>query len=530
MIGRRSGTQLHLRQMLVLACVVWLSQTVLVARQDPAVTIQQIQAALGRGDTAGARSIVEAALRTSPNDPALQNFAGVIAAQQGELGAAETHFREAIRLAPRAVPPYENLGRLYQVQSVADRSARAKALDVYRALLAVEPDNVEGLFQSALLRSLAGEFSVSRGLLEQLPPDIQARPQALAVRLANLAGTGDAGVEKVGETLAAHPDVVPADVLVVLPAFDHVKNDEVLGRLLTALDRRGIAAPDLLGRLAALQMRQRQFAEARDTLTRLASVERTVPVLTDLGRAAASAGDHRGALAYLAEARAQDPKNAAVHFLFGVVCIELDLVAEAYESMKKAVSLDPENPAVNYMMGAVSLHRHESSEAVPYFEKYVRLQPADPRGRFALGVARFYSNDLEGARRDLAQVAERPETATGANYFLARITRQSGQLDEARRFVDRSIETNPNYADAWAELGLLQTRAGNYAEAEASLQKALSLEAENYQATVNLTALYTRTRDPRREAQAARLDELQKKRGERAQDFLRIIEVVPPSQ
>jgi tetratricopeptide (TPR) repeat protein len=216
--------------------------------------------------------------------------------------------------------------------------------------------------------------------------------------------------------------------------------------------------------------------------------------------------------------------------LFGVVCVELDLVAEAYESMKKAVSLDPGNPAVNYMMGAVSLHRHEPSEAVPYFEKYVGLQPADPRGRFALGVARFYSSDLEGARRDLAQVAERPETATGANYFLARIARQSGQLDEARRFVDRSIETNPNYADAWAELGLLQTRAGNYAEAEASLQKALSLEGENYQATVNLAALYTRTRDPRREAQAARLDELQKKRGERAQDYLRMIEVVPPSQ
>jgi tetratricopeptide (TPR) repeat protein len=182
------------------------------------------------------------------------------------------------------------------------------------------------------------------------------------------------------------------------------------------------------------------------------------------------------------------------------------------------------------MMGVVSLHRHEPSEAVPYFEKYVRLKPHDPRGRFSLGVARFYGNDHGGARRDLAAIAERPETAAGANYFLARITRQSRQLDEARRYVDRAIQANPAYADAWAELGLLQTRVGQYAEAEASLQKALSLEAENYQATVNLTALYTRTRDPRRDAQAARLDALQKKRGERAQDFLRMIEVVPPSR
>ena len=514
-----------------LVWVLGLSQSAWAAgRQDPAVSVQEIQAALARGDVDGAGSAVEAGLRAYPGDPALLNFAGVIAAQRGDWTTAETHFREAIRLAPRAVPPYENLGRLYQVRSVTDDTARARALDVYRALLSVDPDNVEGLFQSALLRAQAGEFAASRALLDRLPRDVQERPQALAVRVAALAGTGDATSAAAADTLAGHPDIVAEDVLAVLPAFDHVQGDAVLGTLLASLDRRGVVAPALLRRLAAIQMRSGQFADARGTLDRVAAVEPTVPVLVDLARAAAKAGDHRGALGYLAHARSLDPQNATVHFLFGVVCVELDLVAEAYESMKKAVTLEPGNPAVNYMMGAASLHRHEPSEAVPYFEKYVRLQPDDPRGRFALGVARFYSHDHDGARRDLAEVAGRPETAAGANYFLARITRQSSQLDEARRYVDRAIQANPAYADAWAELGLLQTRAGQYAEAEASLQKALSLEAENYQATVNLTALYTRTRDPRRDAQAARLEALQKKRGERAQDFLRMIEVVPPSR
>jgi tetratricopeptide (TPR) repeat protein len=511
-----------------LLCVLAGSVSAAPARgQDGPGSAQQIQAALERGDMDGARSAVEAALSAEPGNPAVQNFAGVLAAQRGEFAAAEAHFREAIRLAPRAVPPYENLGRLYQLRSIEDPAARVKALDVYGALLSVAPDSAEGLFQSALLRAQGGEFAVSNALLQRLSPDVRGRPQALAVAAANLAGLGDANTGEVADALAAHPDVVPEDVLAVLPAFDHVRGDEVLGRLLMSLDRRGVVAPGLLRRLASIQMRSGQFAEARGTLERLASAEPTVPVLSDLGRAAAKTGDHRAALGYLARARALEPRNASVHFLFGVVCMELDLAAEAYESMKQAVSLDPENPAVNYMMGAVSLHRHESSEAVPYFEKYVRLQPDDPRGRFALGVARFYSNDFAGAERDLATIAERPETAAGANYFLARITRQAGRLDEARRFVDRSIQAVPRYADAWAELGLLQTRAGEFKEAEASLQKALSLDAENYQATVNLTALYQRTRDPRREAQAARLAALQKKREERAQDFLRIIEVVP---
>ena len=513
----------------VAVCCAW-ARVAAALPQDLAVSVGQIQAALERGDRPGAEAALEAALRVHPEDPALNNLAGVIAAQNGNWQAAEMHFRTAIRLAPRAVPPYENLGRLYQERASVDPGAPPKALEVYGALLAVDPSNAEALFQSALLKARAGEFAASSELLDRLPQDVQGRPQALAVRVAALAGSRDGSAAAVADMLAAHPDVAPEDVLAVLPAFERLQSDEILGRLLSALDRRGIMTPELLRRLAAIHMQGGQFAIARETLERsVAAGKPTVPVLLDLARTAEKTGDHTGALGYLAHARSLEPDNAAVHFLFGLVYVQLELGAEAYESLKKAVSLEPDNAPVNYMMGAVSLHRHDPSEAVPYFEKYVSLEPNDPRGRFALGLARFHGKDFDGAQRDLAEVAERQETAAGANYYLARIARQSGRLDEARRHVDRAIQANSAYADAWAELGLLQTRAGQHAEAEQSLQRALSLDAENYQATVNLTALYTRTRDSRLTEQAARLDALQKKRDERAQDFLRIVEFVPPS-
>ena len=106
--------------------------------QDLAVSVGQIQAALERGDRPGAEAALEAALHVHPEDPALNNLAGVIAAQNGNWQAAEMHFRTAIRLAPRAVPPYENLGRLYQERAAVDPEAATKALEVYRALLTVE--------------------------------------------------------------------------------------------------------------------------------------------------------------------------------------------------------------------------------------------------------------------------------------------------------------------------------------------------------------------------------------------------------
>jgi len=516
------------RVAILLVLMLAVGRTVVTAQPPP--NYERIEAALEAGDLVTASRTVNEALAGAPQNPRLHNIAGAIAAQQGDATAAEAHFREAIRLAPAATPPYENLGRLYLEQSANDRDAPRKALETYRALLAVDPSNPEGLYQSALLEAKSGQFATSLALLAHLPPDVLGRPQAVAVRVAALASSGDPSAAAAADALAAHPDLVAEDLLVALPAFEPVKSDDVLARLLGAVDARGLARPEFLRRLADIQLRRGDVVAARSMLERLLLQTPTVPVLLDLARAADKAGDHTGALGYLAHARALEPQNAAVHFLFGVVCIEQDLVVEAYESLKKAVELDPDNPAVNYMMGAVSLHRHETAEAVPFFEKYVRLQPADPRGRFGLGTAYFYASQFEAAKRELSTVADRPETAAGANYFLARIARQSNDLEEALRCVNRSIQANASYADAWAELGLLQTRSGQYAEAERSIGKALAIDPENYQATVNLTTLYTRTRDPRREEQAARLEALQKKRGERAQEFLRQIEVVPPSR
>jgi tetratricopeptide (TPR) repeat protein len=491
-------------------------------------TLQQINLLLSRDDLPAARAAVTAALGEHPSDPAVHNLAGVIDAQSGAYAASEAHFETAIRLAPRGAAAYENLGRLYQERSLVDPSARPKALDTYRRLLEVQPSNVEALFQSGFLLALEGEFDRSHALIARLPPDVRQRPQALAVEAADSAGLGQpAAAADAVRRLGAAPQLTEADVLAVVPAFDHVANNEVLGQMLEALDRRGLASREGLQRLAAIEMRQQRYREARATFERAArDGGADVPLLLDLARAADKLDDHEGALGYLAHARELDPANATVHFLFGIVCVELNLGSEAYESLKKAVALAPEQPLVNYAMGAVSMHRREPSESLPYFEKYVRLAPDDPRGRFALGVARFYSGELDAAAADLGEAARHTETAAGAHYFLGRLARQSNDLGTARREIDAAVRLQPGYADAWAELGLIQTRAGDYGEAERSLGEAVRLDPDNYAAAVNLAVLYGRTKDPRQQAHAARLEALQEKRTARAQEFLRIIDVV----
>lgn len=500
-------------------------------RQDvaPQSTLERIAALLQGDDPAAASALVEPALAAHPADPVLHNLAGVVAARQGAFESAETHFQAAIRLAPRSPAPYENLARLYQGRAAGDSTMRGRAIATYARLLDVQPGHVEAMFQCAFLMALDGQFGQSRGMLARLPAEIRERPQALAVMAADLTGLGDTvAARRTVDALAAHPALLEADVLAALPAMASAPGDDIAAAMLEALDRRSLASPRGLQMLAAIHMRAGRADRARQLLERAVGVEGpSVPLLMALARTAVIAQDHRGALGYLAHARALEPSNARVHFFFGMVCVEQNLVREAYESLKKAVELDPDDALINYAMGAVATHRHEPSESLPYFEKYVQLKPDDPRGHFALGVALFHSNQFDEARPVLERAVRAEATATGAHLFLGRIARQTNDLTTARHQIEQALQRDAGLADAWAELGLIQTRLGEYAQAEASLARALAITPDHYAASLNLATLYGRMKDPRRAAQAARVAALVQLREARAQEFLRIIEVVP---
>ena len=494
--------------------------------------LQQTAAAIERGDLAAASRIAEPALKAHPADPVLHNLAGVIAAQRKQFERAETHFRTAIQIAPKNPAAYENLGRLYQEHAETEPALRAKALDVYKQLLDVDPANVEALFQSGLLLALDRQFAASRAALDRLPEAMMRSPQTLAFLAADFAALGDdAAARRAVDALAVHQALTEADVLAALPALSGTAGDQIAASMLEALDHRRLASTPSLRALAVLRVRAGRFGEARQVLERVAAAEGpSAPLLLDLARTAIRSKDYEGALGYLAHARSLDPGSVDVHFLFGMVCVEQNLGHEAYESMKKAVELEPDNPLVNYAMGAIATNRHEPSESLPYFEKYVRLRPDDPRGHFALGTALFYSNLFDKAVPEFERATRSPETATGGHYFLARIARQMNDLATARREIDRALQLNAGLVDAWAELGLIQTRLEEYGAAAQSLGRALAIDPDHYAATVNLATLYAKTQDPRKDAQMAKLAALGEKRDERAQAFLRIIQAVPYGQ
>jgi tetratricopeptide (TPR) repeat protein len=267
--------------------------------------------------------------------------------------------------------------------------------------------------------------------------------------------------------------------------------------------------------------------DARSILEKLAIDHMSVHSLFDLARVAYKQKDYKGALGYLAHARDLEPENASVHYSFGVVCLDLELLAEAQKSFEKAVKLDPQNGSYNYAAGATSLFSHDPKDAVPYLQQYLKRNPEDARGKLAVGIAFFRARDYEEARPWLDRAAQRPETATSAHYYLGSLALQEGRLDDALPELQSALRAKPEYPDALAELGKYYFVRRNYAEAEKQLQRALKLNPDHIEANFYLLSLYARTRDPRHDIQSKRYDELQKLRDTKSQEFLRMVEVRP---
>jgi tetratricopeptide (TPR) repeat protein len=488
----------------------------------------RIQQSIQAGDLRRARGELQEALARFPREPRIYNLLGVIDAQEKHFTAAETNFRRAIQLAPRFTGAYLNLGRLYQ-EHANQQGAVEKALDVYRKLLESEPDHVEANYQAAWLLNRLGKFGPSLDQLARLPAEAQQRAPALALRGVDHAALGKrAPAEAALNQLAAAGDLTEADVLPILPTLHQHHVDDLATPLLETLAQRGLASNMGLQALAGLEENQGRFKEGRESLEKDLQLEPpSVPVLIRLARLAYRTGDLEGALGYLAHARDLEPGNAAIHFFFGMVCIELKLPPEAKKSLKEAVRLNPDNPYYHYALGAVLLQEKNSDEAIPHFKKYRDSHPADPRGSFALGVAYFDAYQLDAARKELESVAAQSETQVGANLYLGRLAVREDNLTEAADRLRRAVASDPLSPEPYAELALVHIRRKEFALAESNLTRALQISPEHYRTNLNLLMLYQKINDPRAEQQSRRVEQLQKAGEERERLLLRSLEIRP---
>jgi tetratricopeptide (TPR) repeat protein len=491
--------------------------------------LRQIQQLVQSGRLDEARGKVDKLLKSQPGDERLYIFLGVINAQENDFGGAESSFLRAIQIAPRLTAAYLNIGRLYQEHAAVDSHAQQKALHIYEQLLAIDSNNIEGNYQAAWLSNRLGDFAASQRYLDRLPAETQERVQAMVLRCANYAAEGSAlQADTIAQKLLAHSDLSGQDLLPVLTALSRHRVDDFAVQFLESIAMRGMASVEAKQLLADLYESRGRY---RDAQKMLEQVQQTAPssgqILFQMGRIAYREGDREGALGFLAHARELEPGNAATHFFFGMICVELNLLPDAKKSLEEAVRLNSANTYYIYALGSVLVQGNELDEAIRCFKKLQEIKPDDARARFALGVAYYYSFRYDEARLELQAIANHPEIRVGAQLFLGRMDLKSRNFDDAIEHLQASIEADPSVSEAYTDLGMIYLEKKEYALAEKELGQAMRISPDSYLSNQRLLTLYLRTKDPRADAQAQRVEQIRKSGQEKEQLLMRTLEIRP---
>jgi tetratricopeptide (TPR) repeat protein len=491
--------------------------------------ILEIQHLILNGDLTAAHDLLVESASKFSGDAGFDNLSGVLAAEQYRYADAESCFRRAIERDPKLTAAYLNLGRLYQENLSAEPHSALKALIAYESVLKYDAGNAEANYQAAVLLLRASRYQQSLAHLERLASRTRQTAQVLSILCADYAALGER--RRANDSFAlltASPYFSEPDVREMLAALRAGKRHDLVVDGLLSLQRRQPLSPDLQRALALAYEASGKFDEARLTLERFfAAGPPAVSPLMELARVAYEQHDYKGSLGYVAHARDLEPANASVHYTFGVICVQLELIAEARNSFERAVTLEPDNPTYNYAMGMISSFNRAPEDAAPFLRRYIELNPKDPRPKLALGADFLRSKDYEAASPLLDQAAKDPTTATAAHYYLGSLALQTQHPDQAATHLKLALKARPDYPDALAELGHCYLTQHNYLAAEKQLRRALELDPDHLLGNFYLITLYARTNDPRQQQQSKHYADLLKQREDKSDEFLRMVTVQP---
>jgi len=374
-------------------------------------------AALERGDEPLAQTLFQQSLESNPNDSIAHTYLGVLADHRGALSEAERHFAVAVRLDPNSPSARNNYGAILLRLNRAERAAAE-----FEASLRLDANQSSALVNLAQIRFASNTtegLRAARSLFE--------RARAIA------------------------PDAEIARALVII-------NLRLNDKAAAADNYRAYAV---------------RFAGATDTATSAAAA---LAARTQLGSALLAAGLGDEAIEELKAVVAFDSSNveaivllaraylarkdipAAGRTLEGAVARGLDAasiyaaLADVYESagrpensipaMRLAIARDPKSEAYRFRYAMLLTDTKAPAAAVVRLQEALLEFPRSSRLWFALGVAESAQN----------------------------------KTDEAAKAFDRARQLDPKFAPASAYLGVTYADRGQYNEAIALYEQALSID------------------------------------------------------
>jgi len=289
-----------------------------------------------------------------------------------------------------------------------------EAGEIYREVLASEPDNVDALNLMGVVMQAAGDLELAADLIgraAELAPDYFG-PFANLGNVYQAAGRLEEALDSFRRALELNPD-----------------SAETVNNMASLFNQLGRHQEALKASEAALGIFP-EFPAAR----------------LNLGNALAALGKVDQAIACYRQTIEADPESGDGWFNLGNIYVDQEDWREAQAAFGKALALDPENPEKQYNLALSLLKCEEYGDAARYFREAIRNRPNYIDAQCNLASALQAQGQTAEAMQELRQALTAEPDSPDLHWNLALISLQHGDYEQGWREYEWRWKT-PTFAD-----------------------------------------------------------------------------------
>jgi tetratricopeptide (TPR) repeat protein len=269
-----------------------------------------------------------------------------------------------------------------QARAYEDQQNYPAAEDLYRRVLASDPDNPEALKHLGILEQTDLKLDDSIETFKRVLSGHPDYPQVNFYLGLSYYAKHDfqntiASLQREAKTPTAHP-ATRYYLALALEADD--RNDDAIDQLNEAAVRNP-KKPDVFFELARLHM-----AEALRAAGRLWSIDPdSYQYHMLMGEIYNQEGHYEAGIAQYQAALKKQPDAVGIHSPIGVAYFLLNQIEPAEKELLLAVQETPDDPIANFYLGNLELRAHQFTKALPYLKRAAELQPKNGENRILLG-------------------------------------------------------------------------------------------------------------------------------------------------
>jgi len=141
-------------------------------------------------------------------------------------------------------------------------------------------------------------------------------------------------------------------------------------------------------------------------------------------------------------------------------------------------------------LGNLAVRREFHEDAQKYFEKAVSLEPQNPEILYGLALAKWYRNDLEGARTAMLKVTEVDPKHFQGRYQLANLLLRMKDSEGALAAYIKAAEIDPKHFESRQQAAKLLEGKGDKAGATEQYEAALTAKPGDLEIAIKLARIY----------------------------------------